>query len=113
MRPIMVRSAGAVGVQPDPTYGQTGDWGPPPDDAALAGSPWHVHDRLARLQSVTAHLAKALDVRDVAAVAVGDMFDALGASACVAYVLGADGRTIEFAAARGVPRETIDTWSTL
>ena len=64
-------------------------------------------DRLRRLQQVTAALSEALTPADVAAVAIEESVQALGARAGAVYGISADGKAIEILDQRGHPTEPL------
>jgi anti-anti-sigma factor len=71
------------------------------------------NDRLHRLQTTTAALARALTPREVAATAASQGAEALGASSAWVALLAPDGRSLELAHAAGHERSTRQRFASL
>jgi signal transduction histidine kinase len=80
--------------------------------SAGAGAEYYqrVADRLARLQALTAALARAHSLADVADVIIDQALPALNAEVGVVAVLSEDGRSLRNVGFKGVPVETEEEW---
>jgi signal transduction histidine kinase len=67
-------------------------------------------EHIARLQAITSALSQALTADEVAKVMMGHAYNALGASAAVAYFLSPDGAGMRYVGSRGVAPIQADEW---
>jgi signal transduction histidine kinase len=81
-----------------------------PDEAGAPRRLERVVHRLARLQNLTASLARTRDLSEIAGVIIDEAMPSLGAEVGVVAILSEDGRTLRNVGFKGVPRETEEAW---